>query len=84
MEANDQFHVPAALTPGKNPPPHTSRAGLDALAKRGKNPITAPARNGTPVAQPVAQSLSMLSAVQRPFYNHLHLQLLFGFDSVKF
>jgi len=55
MEVSVQLHTPAALPAGKDPPGTrwigdwvSSRAALDALAKR-RNPIITPTENRTPV-----------------------------------
>jgi len=62
MEVSSQLHVPAAVTPRKNPGTHCMgswvcpKAGLDAAAKR-KHPLLVPTGNRTPVIQPVAQLL---------------------------
>jgi hypothetical protein len=67
MEANSQIHSQAILPLVKESPSIHWKggwvdptAGLDAMAKR-RYPITVPAGNWTPVAQPVAWSLYWLS-----------------------
>jgi hypothetical protein len=62
MEVSGQLHTLATLSPGKEPPVLKriggwvgSTAGLDAVAKRKKNP--APIRNQTQVIQPAAVTI---------------------------
>jgi hypothetical protein len=50
MEVSGQLHAPADSPPGKQQYALGPRAGLDGVAKR---KIPAPAKNRTPVAQPV-------------------------------
>jgi hypothetical protein len=64
MEESGQLKVPAALPPGKSPPPPGtdliggwlgSRDGLDAVLEK-KNPFPASAKNRTPIVQPKVKS----------------------------
>jgi len=58
MEMSGQLHAPAGLSPERTTDTHWiggwvgSGAGLEAVAK--KHSFTAPARNWTPIVQPVA------------------------------
>jgi hypothetical protein len=60
MEVSGKLHVPAVLSPGKEPPVPTEQEAAWAPEPvwtrwwREKNPITDPARKWTSVIQPVA------------------------------